>query len=158
MRPEISDLIRQLTYPELPDAPRPQNRPNITGVQDNIVFISHAKPEGNHDQIGDRKDMASKASKQNQFEVEMVLKIVKYLGQQGYGTSNLVVLTPYLGQLHRLRDALKKDNDPLLGDLDSYELVKAGLLSPATARENKRPIRLSTIGTCFFFFFIGLLV
>ncbi|KAJ2919476.1 hypothetical protein MD484_g928, partial [Candolleomyces efflorescens] len=145
MRPEISDLIRQLTYPELQDAPKTQNRPNITGVQDNIVFISHNKEEGNHDQIADRKDMASKASKQNLFEVGMVLKIVKYLGQQGYGTNNLVVLTPYLGQLHRLRDALKKDNDPLLGDLDSYDLVRAGLLSPAAARENKRPIRLSTI-------------
>ncbi|RXW21350.1 hypothetical protein EST38_g4498 [Candolleomyces aberdarensis] len=145
MRPEISDLIRQLTYPELQDAPRTQNRPNITGVQDNIVFISHDKPEGNHDQLADRKDMASKASKQNPFEVEMVLKIVKYLGQQGYGTDNLVVLTPYLGQLHRLRDALKKDNDPLLNDLDSYDLVKAGLLSPVTAKENKKSIRLSTI-------------
>ncbi|RXW16623.1 hypothetical protein EST38_g9231 [Candolleomyces aberdarensis] len=145
MRPEISDLIRQLTYPELQDATRTQNRPNISGVQDNIVFISHSKPEGNHGQLTDRKDMASKASKQNPFEVEMVLKIVKYLGQQGYGTDNLVVLTPYLGQLHRLRDALKKDNDPLLSDLDSYELVKAGLLSPATAKENKKPIRLSTI-------------
>ncbi|RXW16619.1 hypothetical protein EST38_g9234 [Candolleomyces aberdarensis] len=145
MRPEISDLIRQLTYPELQDAPKTQNRPNIAGVQNNIVFISHTHPEGNHNQLADKKDMASKASKQNQFEVDMVLKIVKYLGQQGYGTDNLVVLTPYLGQLHRLRDALKKDSDPLLNDLDSYELVKAGLLSPATARENKKPIRLSTI-------------
>jgi hypothetical protein len=81
----------------------------------------------------------------------MVLKIVKYLGQQGYGTDNLVVLTPYLGQLHQLRNALKKDNDPLLGDLDSYDLVKAGLLDPATAKQNKKPIRLSTIGKCCFF-------
>jgi superfamily I DNA and/or RNA helicase len=147
MRPEISDLIRQLTYPELQDAPRTQNRPNINGVQDNIVFITHSEPEGTHDQLADKNDMASKASKQNRFEVEMVLKIVKYLGQQGYGTDNLVVLTPYLGQLHRLRDALKEDSDPLLNDLDSYELVKAGLLSPATAKANRKPIRLSTIGT-----------
>jgi superfamily I DNA and/or RNA helicase len=147
MRPEISDLIRQLTYPELQDASRTQNRPNITGVQDNIVFISHTYAEGNHGQLADAKDMASKTSKHNQFEVGMVLKIVKYLGQQGYGTDDLVVLTPYLGQLHCLREALKTDNDPLLNDLDSYELVKAGLLSPITAKLNKKPIRLSTIGT-----------
>ncbi|RXW14679.1 hypothetical protein EST38_g11172, partial [Candolleomyces aberdarensis] len=145
MRPEISDLIRQLTYPELQDAPRTQNHPNVTGVQDNIVFISHFHHESNHNQLADKKDMASKTSKENHFEVDMVLKIVKYLGQQGYGTDNLVVLTPYLGQLHRLRDALKNDNDPLLIDLDSYELVKAGLLSPATAKVNKKPIHLSTI-------------
>ncbi|KAJ2919492.1 hypothetical protein MD484_g924, partial [Candolleomyces efflorescens] len=145
MRPEISDLIRQLTYPELQDAPRTQNRPNITGVQDNIVFITHSHPESTHGQLADGGDMATNTSRQNQFEVEIILKIVKYLGQQGYGTDNLVVLTPYLGQLHLLRDALKKDNDPLLGDLDSHDLVKAGLLDLNTAQKNKKPIRLSTI-------------
>lgn len=146
MRPEISDLIRQLTYPDLLDAPKTQNRPSIKGVQDNIVFINHAYPEGAHNLLADRKDMSAKGSKQNAFEVDMVLKIVRYLGQQGYTTDNLVVLTPYLGQLHRLRDALKKDNDPILNDLDHYEMVRAGLVDPASARMNKKPIRLATIG------------
>lgn len=145
MRPEISDLIRQLTYPDLLDAPKTQNRPSIKGVQDNIVFIEHTYPEGAHDQLADKKDMSAKGSKQNQFEVAMVLKIVRYLGQQGYGTDNLVVLTPYLGQLHRLRDALKKDNDPILNDLDHFELVRAGLITPGMAQTNKKSIRLATI-------------
>ena len=75
----------------------------------------------------------------------MIWKIVRYLAQQGYGTDNLVVLTPYLGQLSRLRDVLKNDSDPVLNDLDSHDLIRAGLLSP-TENKAKRRIRLATIG------------
>ena len=81
------------------------------------------------------------------YEVEMVWKIVRYLGQQGYGTKDLVILTPYLGQLRELKVALqKKGADPILSDLDSSDLVRAGLLSEPAAKLSRRPIRLATIG------------
>lgn len=146
MRPEISFLIRNLTYPELRDAPKTKGRPNLDGVQDNIVFIDHDHPEDENYRISDRRDMASSSSKQNSHEVAMVLKIVRYLAQQGYGTDKIVILTPYLGQLQKLREVLKKDNDPILNDLDSYDLVRAGLIPAATAKLAKKPIRLATIG------------
>ena len=146
MRPEISALIRQLTYPDLIDADSTKGRPNIRGLQDNIVFINHDHPEDMLTEVTDRRDSTS-SSKQNPYEVEMVVKIVRYLGQQGYGTEKLVVLTPYLGQLYKLRDALKADNDPLLNDLDSYDLVQAGLVSAVTASVNNKFIRIATIGT-----------
>lgn len=47
----------------------------------------------------------------------------------------MTVLTPYLGQLQKLRRALAADNDPVLNDL-----VKAGLMPPATANTVKRKI------------------
>ena len=146
MRPEISALIRELTYPGLVDAEKTQNRPALKGVQDSIVFISHNSPEDSCAEIGDRRDRTSTSSKQNTFEVDMVLKIVRYLAQQGYRTDNVVILTPYLGQLHKLQAALRKDNDPVLNDMDSYDLVHAGLLPAATAKLSKRRIRLATIG------------
>ena len=85
------------------------------------------------------------------FEVQMVLKIVRYLGQQGYGTDRLVILTPYLGQLRAIMDALKKiqDSDPVLSDLDSHDLVRAGLMSESDAKSAKKQIRLATIGRSF---------
>lgn len=147
MRPEISDLIRHFTYPDLVDSPKTANRPDLRGVQDNVVFINHDYPEDNTPELADRKDLTTTSSKQNSYEVEMVLKIVRYLGQQGYGTDKLVILTPYLGQLLKLQAALKADNDPVLSDLDSYDLVRAGLLPAATAKLSKKPIRLATIGT-----------
>jgi len=91
--------------------------------------------------------MYAKTSKQNRFEVQMVLKIVRYLGQQGYGTDRLVILTPYLGQLRAIMDALKEiqDSDPVLSDLDSHDLVRAGLMSESNAKSAKKQIRLATI-------------
>ncbi len=76
----------------------------------------------------------------------MVLKIVKYLAQQGYGTDKMVVLTPYLGQLQKLRSELREDTDPVLNDLDSYDLIRAGLLTPGAAKSTKKSLRLATIG------------
>ncbi|KAG1844511.1 P-loop containing nucleoside triphosphate hydrolase protein [Suillus subalutaceus] len=144
MRPEISAFIRKLTYPDLMDAPKTRDRDDIRGVRNNIIFIDHTHLEDNDSRISDKDDEASSGSKQNTYEVEMVWKIVRYLAQQGYGTERLVVLTPYLGQLSKLQDALKRDNDPVLNDLDSHDLIRAGLMSPAEKTSKKR-IRLATI-------------
>ncbi|KAF8633815.1 hypothetical protein AX15_001228 [Amanita polypyramis BW_CC] len=145
MRPGISALIRLLTYPDLVDAPQTKGRPNLLGVRDSIVLIDHDKPEGEMDDLADRLEGA-KSSKQNMYEVQMVLKIVRYLIQQGYSTDKMVVLTPYLGQLQKLNSELKalKETDPVLGDLDAHELARAGLLTP-DANARKQPLRLATI-------------
>ncbi|KAJ4292670.1 hypothetical protein N0V90_009333 [Kalmusia sp. IMI 367209] len=145
MRPEISSLVRSLTYPELADAPKTTGRPSLRGLQDNVIFVSHNKPELNAKTIADRRDEGANMSKENEYEVDMVLKCVRYLGQQGYGTDHIVILTPYLGQLYRLMRRLSEDNDPILNDLDQFELVRAGLLTPASANISKRRLRVSTI-------------
>ncbi|KIJ08243.1 hypothetical protein PAXINDRAFT_89146 [Paxillus involutus ATCC 200175] len=143
MRPEISAFIRALTYPELVDHPNTLNRPDIRGVQSNVVFVDHSRPEDVETRITDRGDAEATSSKQNTYEVEMVVKIVRYLKQQGYKSENIVVLTPYLGQLCKLRDTLK--NDAVLNDLDANDLQKAGLLAPVATQASQQGIRLATI-------------
>ncbi|KAH8814469.1 P-loop containing nucleoside triphosphate hydrolase protein [Flagelloscypha sp. PMI_526] len=145
MRPEISSLVRDLTYPDLKDAPKTFNRPSLRGLQNDIIFISHTHPEDDLREVADRRDQGAPSSKQNTYEVQMVLKIVRYLGQQGYGTENIVILTPYLGQLYKLIDALRSTTDPVLNDLDSYDLVRAGLIPAASAKLAKKSIRIATI-------------
>ncbi|KAI9729943.1 MAG: hypothetical protein M1834_006140 [Cirrosporium novae-zelandiae] len=145
MCPEISALVRCLTYPELRDAKSTMNRLPLLGFQDKLVFFNHEQPEDELFDLVEVRDKTSKTSKTNKFEVEMVLKCVRYLGQQGYGTDKLVILTPYLGQLRLLKETLSKDHDPVLNDLDSYDLVRAGLLPSASAKLNRQPIRISTI-------------
>ncbi|KAI0888621.1 P-loop containing nucleoside triphosphate hydrolase protein [Annulohypoxylon maeteangense] len=144
MRPEISALIRH-NYPELEDATSTDNRPHLLGFQDDVVFVNHNYPEVKHSTLVDKLDENTPSSKQNRFEADMVLKCVRYLGQQNYKTTDLVILTPYLGQLLLLRDELSKDHDPILSDFDSHDLVQAGIIPPESARVNKSPIRLSTI-------------
>lgn len=150
MRPEISALVRQLTYKDLLDAPSTQGRPNLRGFRDNLVFVNHKEPEIEMSDVPDWKDATSTSTKKNIFEARMTLKCVRYLGQQGYRTDNIVVLTPYLGQLRLLLDELGKDNDPVLNDLDSYDLVRAGLMPAASAELKKPRIRISTIGKSYF--------
>jgi hypothetical protein len=147
MRPEISTLVRSLTYPELEDAAKTKGRPSLRGFRDNVIFVSHSHPEVNADRIADRHDENTKSSKENVYEVDMVLSCVRYLGQQGYGTDDVVILTPYLGQLYLLMKTLLRDSDPVLNDLDSHDLIQAGLLTSSAANVNKRKIRISTIGT-----------
>ena len=148
MRPEISYYVRRLTYPDLIDGASTQNRPSLRGVQDNVVFITHDHPEDGDDELDDQRDEARRYTKQNKYEVEIVLKILWYLAKNGYGTDKIVILTPYLGQLHRLREALQKEasTNPVLNDLDSYDLVRAGLMTAAAAKLAKRSVRLATIG------------
>lgn len=88
MRPEISSLIRELTYPDLVDAPKTQNRAPLRGLQDVIVFVNHAHPEDELTDITDRHDLTASSSKENTYEVEMVLKTVRYLAQQGLSLSS----------------------------------------------------------------------
>ena len=145
MRPEISSLVRSLTYPDLLDAPKTKERANIRGLQNNIIFVNHDHPEDDSKETVNWKEMTSMSSKRNVFEAEMVLKSVRYLAQQGYGSDRIVVLTPYLGQLHLLRDVLSKDNDPILNDLDAGDLVRAGLVSAVAAQQSKKKLRLATI-------------
>lgn len=146
MCPEISSLVRTLTYPKLEDADKTKGRPEPRGLCDRVIFFNHSHSETSFSAIAEKGEDGTSQSKQNPFEADIVLKIVKYLGQQGYGTDKLVVLTPYLGQLSLLRKTLSKQNDPVLNDLDSHDLAKAGLLSNASVNHSKRPIKLSTIG------------
>ena len=112
------------------------------------MFITHSHPEEVNDQLANIREVGSKSSKQNKFEVDMILKILRYLAQNGYGTDKIVILTPYLGQLHRLREAIRDEAklDPVLNDLDSYDLVRFGLLAAGAANLAKKPVRLATIG------------
>ncbi|OTA58433.1 P-loop containing nucleoside triphosphate hydrolase protein [Hypoxylon sp. EC38] len=144
MRPEISTLIRH-NYPGLEDAKGTENRPSLYGFQSDVVFFNHNYPEARNNILVDKLDQGASSSKQNIFEAEMVLKCVRYLAQQDYKTTDIVVLTPYLGQLSLLRNMLSKDLDPILNDIDSHDLVDAGIIPSASADINKKPIRLSTI-------------
>ncbi len=149
MAPEISAFARELTYPHLLDGPKTDGRPEILGLSDRVVFVNHSRQEDSDKQICDRRDAGMKESKKNTFEAEMVLRCVKYLGQQGYAADRIVVLTPYLGQLRVLRDLLAKNqHDPALSDMDKNELVKAGLISEAAAKLDRTSLRISTIGSC----------
>ncbi|KAG4267231.1 hypothetical protein FPRO04_04843 [Fusarium proliferatum] len=143
--PDISQYPRMLAYPELKDMPSTSDRQPIRGLKSRVTFVHHERPEDTMDDVAERRDPTAKASKRNLHEAMMVLRMVRYLSQNGYKTENMVVLTPYLGQLFLLKETLRKEMDPWLNDLDNHDLVRAGLITQAAAKVNKKPLRLSTI-------------
>ena len=98
MRPEICDLVRHL-YPYLVDGKQVLKYPDVSGMATNVFFMDHRNPEDSRDQYGIQ-------SYANTFEAEMVKALVLHLIRNGYQQSSITVLTPYLGQLARLRDTL----------------------------------------------------
>jgi hypothetical protein len=137
MHPSIASIPRLTTYPKLIDAPRVIDHPEIRGLQPEhrVIFIDHRELEDARDELADK---AESVSKTNKHEVGMVVSIVRYLCQQGYSPSDLVVLTPYLGQLLHLKAALSDDWKVLVGDTDFNEakkLLAAGFSEPAIGGE-----------------------
>ncbi|KAK3841780.1 MAG: hypothetical protein J3R72DRAFT_444324 [Linnemannia gamsii] len=101
MRPEISNLIKNTLYPTLEDDSSVSQYPDVVGMGSNLFFMSHGHSEDN-DKFGPQ-------SFSNNFEVEMVEALALHFIRNGYSQpGDIVVLTPYLGQLIKLRDHLQK--------------------------------------------------
>ena len=62
---------------------------NIKGLQNNMFFVTHTFTE-------DKVDDSS--SKLNQFEADYLVNLAKYLIGHGYLTSQITLLTTYLGK------------------------------------------------------------
>ena len=83
----------------------------------------------------------------------MVTNVVRYLIKQGYSPGQLVVLTPYLGQVRTLTEKLRLAGvcSVLVGDLDLDDMMSAGLSTFSVAdtetagTSGSTSIRISTI-------------
>ena len=119
MHPDISAIPKLITYPELIDA-KTNTYPPLKGIAEGkrvyLLIIENWKI-----------NQMNLIHKQEQFQRQ--IRTSGYdcwdytvLLQQGYEPSNLVVLTPYLGQLLKLQTALKNANlEVLIDDMDFNE-------------------------------------
>ena len=116
---EISDLIRYTLYKELQDGENTTKYPKVRGVQHNVYFINHRNLE-------DRcENEITTKSHSNQYEVDMIIEMVKYFVRNGYTKEDdIAVLTPYLGQMMKLRDALKATFTVVIDERDSQNLAE----------------------------------
>ncbi|KAF8417390.1 hypothetical protein EV426DRAFT_645842 [Tirmania nivea] len=121
MHPSISDLIRQTLYPRLKDYPSTGTHPEVQGMARRLFWMNHDHMEAN----ADKSDPGS-VSKSNDFEIEMVAALVKHLIKQGkYGKGDIAVLTPYLGQMQKMKKKLGTMFEILVGEKDQEELDRA---------------------------------
>ncbi|KAF9729289.1 hypothetical protein PMIN01_12979 [Paraphaeosphaeria minitans] len=121
MRPEISKLIRETIYPRLEDHATTIMQPDVVGMRKNVFWVDHENLEDNQ-----KSDMHHK-SHSNQWEVDMVHAMVCHIVRQGaYKSSEIAVLTPYTGQLQKLRAAMRSNFEIVLSDKDQEALEKDG--------------------------------
>ncbi|KAJ5817143.1 hypothetical protein N7447_009376 [Penicillium robsamsonii] len=117
MRPEISQLIRSV-YPKLEDHESVTTLPNVVGMRDNLFWLDHQCDEDSRD------DGSRVKSHSNQWEVDMTTALVRHLVRQGeYKSTDIALLTPYTGQLRKLRASLSNDFEICLSERDLETLA-----------------------------------
>ncbi|KAL7746976.1 hypothetical protein RI367_007688 [Sorochytrium milnesiophthora] len=122
MRPVISQFVRQSgVYKDLTDGPNTLDYPDVVGVAKNVFFLAHNEPQETKQDA-----FTTVQSHVNPFEVEMSAALVKYMLQQDYKPGQIVVLTPYLGQLQRIRQELLRMS--LLTQIDDRDRKQLDLV------------------------------
>ena len=131
MRPEISTLIRETIYPRLLDHDSTFALPNVVGMRKNVFWLDH-----NHFEESANPDVHNK-SHSNAWEIEMVHALVRHIVRQGiYNSTDIAVLTPYGGQLVKLRVKMRDDFEIVLSDRDEDTLAEEGLHESSMTPDN----------------------
>lgn len=130
MRPSISALIRAQAYPSLLDHESVTKYPDLRGIRENLLFIDHDVPEDGH-------DLDLSTTKRNTYEVDLCVEVVRFMLLQGYRNEQLVVLTPYVGQLLNIVGKMRtlSDLEALVSDRDNEEFE----LDPETTKPGLEP-------------------
>jgi len=117
MHPSVSELIRSTLYPRLLDAPTVLEYPQVSGMRHRLFWLDHE-----HAENGKSNDIQS-SSHSNDWEIDMTEALVTHIVRQGiYKPSDIAVLTPYLGQLARLRERMSEKFEIILGEGDDGDL------------------------------------
>jgi hypothetical protein len=96
--------------------------PEVVGMRKRLFWLDHRVPEGN---ASGEEAMAT--SHWNDHEIQLTVALVNHLLRQGtYQSGDIAVLTPYLGQLHRMRRKLSESFTITVGERDHKDLVNAG--------------------------------
>ena len=121
MHPSIAELVRVPLYPELQDHQSVLEYPEVDGMRDRLFWLDHREKE-------DPRDPQSVSlSRTNTFEVDMIAALVSHLVRQGtYGNEDIAVITPYLGQLQKIKKRLASSFEIVVGDRDLEDLEAHG--------------------------------
>ncbi|ELR09946.1 hypothetical protein GMDG_04422 [Pseudogymnoascus destructans 20631-21] len=140
MHPSISELVRVPLYPDLQDHPSVSEYPEVDGMRHRLYWLNHQENED------PRNAQAVSLSRTNSFEVEMVASLVSHLVRQGtYGPEDIAVITPYLGQLQKIKKRLANSFEIIVGDRDQEDLQAQGLQDDPEAKDGRIQIQKTTL-------------
>ena len=132
MRPQISRLIRETQYRRLQDDESVKELHNVVGMRQNLFWLDHQYLEE-----GSNSEAVSR-SKSNDWEVELAHALVRHLVRQGtYKSTDIALLTPYTGQLQKLRKRMGIDFEVVLSDRDETQLAIEGFVDESSTDQNQ---------------------
>lgn len=150
MHPSIAQLVRDTLYPKLQDHSSVNEYPEVFGLGMRLFWLDHQEFE-----TGSDPSQVTSTSFSNEFEVEFTAALVSHLIRQGkYQSDDIAVLTPYLGQLQKLRKRMAGSHEIVLSDRDAEDLEKEGLAAdadptskPSTPQKTTLPkaLRIATV-------------
>ncbi|KAI1370891.1 hypothetical protein F4677DRAFT_339626 [Hypoxylon crocopeplum] len=144
MHPNVSELIRSTLYPSLDDGGAVAQYPRVRGMKRRLFWLHHESPEDQENQHD-----AITTSRTNTFEIDMTVSLVQHLVRQGsYGPDDIAVITPYLGQLIRLRRQMERLFEISVGERDLEEIEALDLDGPdenTAAQPHNPPIIKRTL-------------
>ena len=127
MHPSISELVRRTIYPDLLDYDTVREYPGITGMRGRLYWLHHREPEAGVDPT-----KVLQMSHSNDYEVGLTCSLVSHLIRQGvYKSDDIVVLTPYVRQLQKIRNALANSFEIVVNDRDTAEMDRQGITDDA---------------------------
>ena len=123
MHPSIAELVRSTLYPKLQDHPTVCTYPEVDGMRKRLFWLDHCERED-----ASSSEVTQLFSRTNAWEVEMTAALVSHLVRQGtYQNEDIAVLTPYLGQLQKLKQRLRSSFAIVVGDRDLEDLETKGV-------------------------------
>lgn len=141
MHPSVSQLVRVPLYPDLQDHPSVSEYPEVDGMRNRLYWFDHQEKED------PQAAQAVSLSRTNTFEVDMVAALVSHLVKQGtYASEDIAVITPYLGQLQKIKRRLANSFEIVVGDRDLQELEAKGIQEdPETSIDGVVRVQKSTL-------------
>ena len=135
MKPKFADYVR-IIYgeTEYQDYENVKQRPNVKGIENDMYFITHNKLEGENSGL---------KSKFNDYEAKYLVKLCKYLLQQGYKNNQITILTFYLGQVLRIKKFLREylneteSKEIRVSSVDNYQGEECDIILLSLVRSNK---------------------
>lgn len=145
MDPSISQLVRGTLYADLMDHESVLNFPPVSGMRNRLYWLDHREEEAGSDPFH-----ALELSHSNNFEVNLVAAIVTHLVRQGtYTSHDIVVLTPYVRQLQKIRNSLATSFEIVVDEKDQLELDKQSLSNPSSFQTHRamlnQKLRIATV-------------
>ncbi|KAB7497578.1 NFX1-type zinc finger-containing protein 1 [Armadillidium nasatum] len=134
MRPNISNLLVPTIYENLKDHESVFNYPEVRGVKENLFFIDH--------DIFEPQPLDDLESFENPHEAEFLMGLCRHFMFQGYSSSDVTIITPYLGQFRYVKQLQKKPEFHMCKEvrvsiLDNYQGEESNIILLSLVRSNE---------------------